>query len=584
VIADETNNEMPSRNAPPGLRLEWRSPEELAEHPSNWRRHPETQLAALGDIIGEVGWAGACLYNEATGRLIDGHARRKIAIDRGEARVPVLVGSWDEATEKKILLTLDPIAGMAEASREQIESLLKEVNTGSDAVASLLAQLAGGEEEVEKPKREEVEFTQEFSVLVKCQDEAEQREVLKELDRHNLPVRALTVDMPVMDKEPEKIPPLREGEIEIVRESKIERTPRVIQLEGMFDVPPSQRSEERWRMSVALDRPWQIGLIVGPSGSGKSTLARELFAANLIDGWEWPADGALVDGFPADMGIAEITGLLSSVGFSSPPGWLKPFRVLSNGEQFRVNLARTLAEKSDLAVVDEFTSVVDRTVAKIGSAAAAKAVRASGRRLVAVSCHADIEEWLQPDWTISMPAGALVWRSRRRRPDIQLRIERTSWTTWENFRRYHYLDHGLNRAAHCFLGTVDGKPAAFTAVLSNPHAVRSFWREHRTVCHPDFQGVGIGNAMSEFVAGLFASTNKPYRSTTSHPAMIRHRLRSPNWACVRRPGLGVAKQSESSMKSLGKSRACYRLTASFEWIGKADHEKAMALGVGLIGI
>lgn len=66
------------------------------------------------------------------------------------------------------------------------------------------------------------------------------------------------------------------------------------------------------------------------------------------------------------MGIKDIVGLLSSVGFSSPPSWVRPFRVLSTGEQFRVTMARTLAEMPDLAVVDEFTSVVDRTVARPG--------------------------------------------------------------------------------------------------------------------------------------------------------------------------------------------------------------------------
>src|ERR1041384_136856 len=76
----------------PALRLEWRSPAELADNPRNWRRHPHTQLAALGDVLAEVGWAGACLFNEATGRLIDGHARRKVALDQGAAKVRVLVG------------------------------------------------------------------------------------------------------------------------------------------------------------------------------------------------------------------------------------------------------------------------------------------------------------------------------------------------------------------------------------------------------------------------------------------------------------------------------------------------------------
>src|SRR5262245_38800219 len=94
------------------LRLEWADPATLAEHPKNWRRHPDAQLGALSDVLAEVGWAGALLYNERTGRLIDGHARRKVAQAQGADRVPVLVGSWDEETEAKILATLDPVGAM----------------------------------------------------------------------------------------------------------------------------------------------------------------------------------------------------------------------------------------------------------------------------------------------------------------------------------------------------------------------------------------------------------------------------------------------------------------------------------------
>src|SRR5262245_30140322 len=70
------------------LRLEWRSPIVLPENPKNWRRHPDTQVTALTDVIAEVGWAGACLYNETTQRLIDGHLRRMVGQARGDKLIP----------------------------------------------------------------------------------------------------------------------------------------------------------------------------------------------------------------------------------------------------------------------------------------------------------------------------------------------------------------------------------------------------------------------------------------------------------------------------------------------------------------
>lgn len=122
----------------PTLRLEWRSPAELADNPRNWRTHPPEQEAALQGAMTEVGWAGACLYNERTGRLIDGHLRRKVAQTQGSAAVPVLIGSWSEEDEAKILATLDPLAGMAGADAVVFDDLLKGIHTGCDDLRQLL--------------------------------------------------------------------------------------------------------------------------------------------------------------------------------------------------------------------------------------------------------------------------------------------------------------------------------------------------------------------------------------------------------------------------------------------------------------
>jgi ABC-type glutathione transport system ATPase component len=134
--------------------------------------------------------------------------------------------------------------------------------------------------------------------------------------------------------------------LRIERSTEVQQTARVKQASGLFDLPPSPRSQQIWDVDLELPPQWNVGVIVGPSGAGKTTVAREVFGQDLVAGWEWPADRSILDGFPAGMGIKDITGLLSSVGFSSPPAWLRPFHVLSNGQQFRVNLARTLAEYS----------------------------------------------------------------------------------------------------------------------------------------------------------------------------------------------------------------------------------------------
>ena len=242
---------------------------------------------------------------------------------------------------------------------------------------------------------------------------------------------------------------------------------------------------------------------------------------------------------------------------------------LSNGEQFRATVARALAEKPQLTVIDEFTSVVDRTVARIASAAIAKAVRSRrNQKFVAVSCHYDVIDWLCPDWVYDPAADNFQWRCERRRPAIILEITRVSRAAWRLFSRHHYLSAALNPVAKCYLACIEGRPAAFTAVLPFPHPIRPGWREHRTVCLPDYQGVGIGNALSEFVAGLYRSTGKPYRSVTSNPAMIRHRARSGLWKMTRRPSM-VRNARQRGFKNMVFRTSHGRITASFEYAGPA---------------
>lgn len=365
--------------------------------------------------------------------------------------------------------------------------------------------------------------------------------------------------------------------VTILRESAIVRTPRVMQCEGIFDVPPSQRSAEQWTVNLDLPEQWNVGLIVGPSGSGKTTVARELFGEHLVTGWNWPQDKSILDGFPAAMSIKEIVELLSSVGFSSPPSWVRPFGVLSNGEQFRVNMARTLAEMRELAVVDEFTSVVDRTVAQIGSAAIAKTVRRRGQKFIAVSCHYDIIEWLTPDWVYQPHVNELARGLLQRRPPIALEVKRVHSSAWQLFRKHHYLDTRLNAGAVCFCAFIGNVPVAFTAVLHFPHpTVRDIKREHRTVCLPDFQGVGIGNALSDYIGAVIRGNGFRWQSQTSHPAMIRSRNSSPHWMLKRMPSVArmTTTDKKRQLSNMAKRSSDWttdnrRQIATFEYVGPA---------------
>jgi len=144
-------------------------------------------------------------------------------------------------------------------------------------------------------------------------------------------------------------------------------------------------------------KDFNIGVIVGSSGSGKSTL---LNSFGKEEEPVWFSDKAIVSHFGSpDNAI----NLLTAVGLNSVPSWYKPYHVLSNGEKFRADLARKI---KDGAVIDEFTSVVDRNVAKAASVALVRYIKKNNIKNVVLStCHRDILEWLEPDWVIDTDLG-----------------------------------------------------------------------------------------------------------------------------------------------------------------------------------
>ncbi len=116
---------------------------DLIPNPRNWRRHPKAQTEALRGLLTEIGYADALLAQELPdGRLmlIDGYLRAETT---PESAVPVLVLDVTDAEADKLLLTLDPLAAMAESDTERIEALLQTVRTDDQAVEGLLRRTAG---------------------------------------------------------------------------------------------------------------------------------------------------------------------------------------------------------------------------------------------------------------------------------------------------------------------------------------------------------------------------------------------------------------------------------------------------------
>jgi GNAT superfamily N-acetyltransferase len=416
---------------------------------------------------------------------------------------------------------------------------------------------------------------------------------------------------------------------------------RVQQIGGMFDVPLAAKASQQFRVELPDDlwqKDWRIGLIVGPSGSGKSTIARKMFGERLYAMQPWAEDRAVIDGL-GERPIKEITGLFTAVGFSSPPSWIKPYHVLSGGEQFRCDLARALAtitagdcrnsrrntdrettsvrlpgwlaaERSEapafkrlghrsptiaarrcpslcpshpspnpeatlrstldenrtvpfgspVIAFDEFTSVVDRNVARVASAAIAKSMRAGqiAGRFVAVTCHYDVADWLAPDWVIDMATASFQWRCLQR-PKIDLKILRCARGAWAMFARHHYLSGSLAAGARCFLAVWEDHPVAFCATVAL-FGKKNRWRISRIVTLPDYQGIGVGMRVTEAVADLHRGDGLRVNLTASHPAVIAHCRRSPRWRAIQ--------VRKTGSKGWGNYRGSVgRAVVSFEFMG-----------------
>lgn len=330
--------------------------------------------------------------------------------------------------------------------------------------------------------------------------------------------------------------------MDVVVSVPVKRTYRTVQAAGLFDFELGDSSEFRTSVDVpdglADLRDWRIGMIIGPSGSGKSTLARELFRDSyFVSGMaSWSDDESVIDCFPEDMSVLDIVGLLSHVGFSTSPNWVRPYRVLSTGERFRCDLARAIVAGSrsagGLVVFDEYTSVVDRTVARFLSAALSRALR-SGKwscRFVAVTCHYDVVEWLCPDWVVDMQSGQFNRRCLQR-PEIELRVYRAGRSAWRLFARYHYMTSSLPAMPEIYVGMYDDRPVAVCVMVMNGKIGMA--RISRLVVLPDYQGVGIGGRLMDAMAALYREQGYAVRISATHPAVWWHCLRGP-WVLMRK--------------------------------------------------
>lgn len=279
---------------------------------------------------------------------------------------------------------------------------------------------------------------------------------------------------------------------------------------------------------IKCEESFNIGLIVGSSGSGKSTSLKQF---GKQQDFKWESNQAIVSHFDTpENAVAK----LSAMGLNSVPQWVKPYYALSTGEKFRADLAITIDNN---AVFDEFTSVVDRTVARSACISFSKYVKKNNlKNIVIATCHRDVVEWLQPDWIFDTDTGTLN-RGSLQRPSLEFKIFKSNYSLWRLFKKHHYLSHDLNKSATCYSLWYENIPIGFSAVLGFPITVsplyygdnRTCFRGSRTVILPDYQGLGVGARFSDEIASITLDRGYRYYSRTAHVRLGEYRQNSDKW-------------------------------------------------------
>lgn len=372
-------------------------------------------------------------------------------------------------------------------------------------------------------------------------------------------------------------------DVDVALKTEVSTGFRAAKVIGMFDVPRDATQVVQIKAHLPIeDRDWQVGAIIGASGTGKTTIAATAWPnGHLISGdYSW-GESTLLDDFPAELTPDDIVGFLTAVGFSSPPAWLRSYHVLSTGQKFRADVARALSGTRPTAsthdgpiVFDEFTSTVDRTVAKAVSNAVGKHVRRGNRQFVAVSCHKDFIPWLQPDWVFDTDYSEFTWGCNQR-PGIRMVVREGLREAWGLFRTHHYLTGTMSRSTRVFLAYIkiedeEERLAGFLGILPSP-GHKGWWRAHRFVVLPDLQGLGIGNRFQELVAEtLWVNERKRYRIVTSAPGVVKYAVRNPNkWRMSMAPKMKpVTGKTSTTYKRGGKPTltSAGRLTTTLVYV------------------
>lgn len=354
---------------------------------------------------------------------------------------------------------------------------------------------------------------------------------------------------------------------EVLLKSEPSRTFRCQKAADSQDINVEKKLTHHLKIDADIESPFQIGLIVGNSGSGKTTLARQIYGD---DCFTVPLDPSLpvIEQFPKSMPYDSCVRALTSIGLTSVPCWIRPVATLSNGQKARAEAALAMNQEGvETILIDEWTSVVDRTVAKVMSHSLRKFAdreENQGKRIVLLSCHYDIIEWLQPDWIID--CNERTFQNRRllrpeRQEKLEFELREVNKSTWGSFSKYHYLSDRLPGGKLEIFGFFHrGIQIGFICYAVYVPQRQNTMYANRLVLHPDYCGLGMGGKLSNLAA--HEMTKRGYRVRASFASILLHKIRSkdPLW-CLAESKLKLKQEPLYESSTFGRTNGTKAVNA-----------------------
>jgi ABC-type ATPase with predicted acetyltransferase domain len=359
-------------------------------------------------------------------------------------------------------------------------------------------------------------------------------------------------------------------------QSEVFNTFRCQAAANSLDIDVKKKSIHKLEVNnINIPKEWSIGLIYGASGSGKTTLAKHLFGQNIFD-CSLDENKSIIDQLPKEYTYEDCANILNGIGLNSVPCWIRPIKTLSNGQKARAEAAYLMC-KQDFICIDEWTSVVDRTVAKAMSVCLHKFAKKHNKQIILLSCHYDILEWVMPDWLIDcnkqefkLPLSDDFFFQEREK--LEFTIKEVGRESWKYFSKYHYLSENLPAGKIYLYGIYHGDNQIGFQCFANyvPHKLNTkvIYHSNRTVIHPDYNGLGLGiKLINETSKLLKQKIDCRIMAKFSAIPIFKAMKKQPNWVFLgEKRKMGLV-QSGKKFRKTGFREAGVK-TFNFEFIDK----------------